>query len=426
MDVCMGNFSLPHVCIVMETSAFQVCLGMNFIRQNANTILGLIFTPSRLIVKNPETDELCLVSLSEKTGQKEGGNGLPPAQPCLRISRTEAYNLLPSLREQVLIDLGNLRPTVDLYADPKNHTEPVYCTPLNSCYAYNWHDFQLCWANPPWSHLVRMVTKAVLDRAQVVVICSDWGQTGEAAAWRPFMDRMTKVRVPIPDVPLYLPDGATSPLPAPRWGSIASLIDGNDCDISLDELNPQVVKFRHRVNHGLTRSDLLKRYGHDTPATTPKDESAGTEIHPPTESDEEHDTGVRDPEADKVDIQWEEVSEEPAEVQWAEVSEERYLADLNIAQPLKYDPFPSIRKDYSHRIEDLLNEVDLEDSVPGGVQNFTMSCLALHAMQEYGVTMQVEEDKARIAHPRGWPVSKDNLRSLKEDIELRIFQISEE
>ena len=55
-----------------------------------------------------------------------------------------------------------------------------------------------------------------------------------------------------------------------------------------------------------------------------------------------------------------------------------------------------------------------------------MSCLALHAMQQYGVTMQVEEDKARIANPRGWPVSKHDLRSLKEDIELRIFQISEE
>ena len=58
VDVCMGNFNVPHVCIVMEISAFQVCLGMNFIRQNAKKILGLIFTPSRLIVKNPETDEL--------------------------------------------------------------------------------------------------------------------------------------------------------------------------------------------------------------------------------------------------------------------------------------------------------------------------------------------------------------------------------
>ena len=55
-----------------------------------------------------------------------------------------------------------------------------------------------------------------------------------------------------------------------------------------------------------------------------------------------------------------------------------------------------------------------------------MLCLALHAMQEYGVTMQVEEGKARIANPRGWPVSKDNLRSFKEDIELRILQIPQE
>ena len=37
------------------------------------------------------------------------------------------------------------------------------------------------------------------------------------------------------------------------------------------------------------------------------------------------------------------------------------------------------------------------------------------------MTMQIDEDKASIAKPRGWPVSKEDLRSLKEDI----FQISE-
>ena len=187
-----------------------------------------------------------------------------------------------------------------------------------------------------------------------------------------------------------------------------------------------MVKFLHRVNRGLTRSDLPKRYGHDTPATTPKDESEVPEFHPPTESDEEQDRCVRDAEVDKVEIQWEQVSEEPAEVRRDDICEDCYLAVFNIAQPLKYDPFPSIHEDYPHRIEDLLNKVHLEDSVMGGVQNFTMSCLALHAMQEYGVTMQVEEDKAGIANPRAWPVSKDDLRSLKEDIELRVFEISVE
>ena len=135
VDVCMGNLALPHVCIARQSSALQVCLGMNFIRQTAKTILGLIFTPSRHIVKNSETDELSLVSLSETSCQNGGGNRLPPAQASLTISRREAYSLLPSLREQGLIDLGDLRPTVDLQAKPRNHTEPLYCTPLNSCYA---------------------------------------------------------------------------------------------------------------------------------------------------------------------------------------------------------------------------------------------------------------------------------------------------
>ena len=90
MDVCMDNFTLPHVRIVVDTWAFQVRLAMNFIRQNAKTILGLIFTPSRLIVENPETDELSLVSLSEKACQNEGKNRLPPAQASSRISRREA------------------------------------------------------------------------------------------------------------------------------------------------------------------------------------------------------------------------------------------------------------------------------------------------------------------------------------------------
>ena len=112
-------------------------------------------------------------------------------------------------------------------------------------------------------------------------------------------------------------------------------------------------------------------------------------------------------------------------MKWDEVSEDGYLTDVNLAQPLKYDPFASIHEDYLDRIEDSLSEIDLEDSVMGGVQNFTLSCLALRAMQEYGVTMQIKEDKTRIAHPGGWPVSKEDLRSLEEDIELRIIQISE-
>ena len=110
-----------------------------------------------------------------------------------------------------------------------------------------------------------MLTKAVLDRAVVVVITPDWGQTGEAAKWRPLLDRLTQIRVPLRDVPLYVPDGAKTPLPAPRWGSIASYIDASDGSIPLNDLDSHICKWLHRLNRRQSLSDLEKREGVDAP-----------------------------------------------------------------------------------------------------------------------------------------------------------------
>ena len=63
-----------------------------------------------------------------------------------------------------------------------------------------------------------MLTKAVLEFDKVVVISPGWGLTGEAAEWRPLLDRVTKIRVRLTDVPFYVPHGAKNPLPAPPYG----------------------------------------------------------------------------------------------------------------------------------------------------------------------------------------------------------------
>ena len=60
----------------------------------------------------------------------------------------------------------------------RNNTEALYCTPLNFSYGYHWSWLGFCWANPPWSHILKMLTKAVLDRAKVDVIIADLGQPG--------------------------------------------------------------------------------------------------------------------------------------------------------------------------------------------------------------------------------------------------------
>ena len=295
IHVNMNDGGMKHDCIVMDTTAFKVCLGMNFIRENAGSISGLVFNLARLIFKSPHDGALSLVSME---GEAYSGQHM-------RLVKKEACSLVPELREEVLRDLGGPQPQVDLYANPKNHTETLYCTPLNSCYGYNWATLGLCWANPPWSHLKKMVTKCVLDGAKMLVITPDRGVVGEAREWRPLLDELTVARVPLPAVLLYVSDGAKHPLPAPRWGSIASLLDGGSCTIPFSDLDPQVVKFLHRVNRGLAVDDLRKRYAAGTPdlgeAMKPLRRS---EVDDDEKNDMQQVAAVEE-EPEKVEVQWE-------------------------------------------------------------------------------------------------------------------------
>ena len=133
----------------------------------------------------------------------------------------------------------------------------MYCTPLNSCYGYDWSRLRLCWVNPPWSCILKMPTKAVLDRATVVVITPDCGQTGEAARWRPLFDRLTKIAVPPPDVPLDVPDGAKTPLPAPRLG-LYCVLDACDESIPLSDLDSHICVMGSRGNQDRAAGALLR------------------------------------------------------------------------------------------------------------------------------------------------------------------------
>ena len=92
------------------------------------------------------------------------------------------------------------------------------------------------WANPPFSKLLQVVTKIVLDDARVVLCTPDWG----TADWRELLDKVTVQRVILPDVGLYIctKDGEKKPLP--RWRSIVSLTEGSR--VILEELDPVVLQ----------------------------------------------------------------------------------------------------------------------------------------------------------------------------------------
>ena len=176
----LGTFKLPHECLCLNTTAFDVCIGMSFVRQNPGAIIGCLFNPAKLSVKKGE--EINLVSLKRRV------KGLPETPKVqLRMKNKESYRLVSKIREDALLEL-RCDPEVDLYANTVNAVEGLYCTMKNSCYHYSWGLMGTLWANPPWSHLYKCLGKVVLDRAKVVLVTPDWGPVGESRGWRRLLD----------------------------------------------------------------------------------------------------------------------------------------------------------------------------------------------------------------------------------------------
>ena len=63
----------------------------------------------------------------------------------------------------------------------------------------------LCYANPPFSQLAKVITKIALEGARVVLCTPDWATTGEHAYWRRLLNRMTVGRTELPNGPIYVP-----------------------------------------------------------------------------------------------------------------------------------------------------------------------------------------------------------------------------
>ena len=51
VQVDLGTFKLPHKCVCLNTTAFDVCIGMYYVRHSPSVIIGSLFNPAKLLVK---------------------------------------------------------------------------------------------------------------------------------------------------------------------------------------------------------------------------------------------------------------------------------------------------------------------------------------------------------------------------------------
>ena len=187
MTICFGDETVTQHCRVLDTDAFDIDIGTDFLRRNPQVIMLSLQRPYSLHCDFGSG--LFSVPL-ELSRRKESG---------LRYAakttyRTENYQLACHVLENGLaalqVTLDEIQ--VELFASQQQHIMQLYCSKqLGNAFRFVWKAMALAYANPPFSLLVKVLTKIAYEGERLVICTPDWGCSGEHAFWRRMLDQMT-------------------------------------------------------------------------------------------------------------------------------------------------------------------------------------------------------------------------------------------
>ena len=255
MTICLGDETVTQHCRVLDTDAFDIVIGTDFLRRNPQVKMLSLQRPYSLHCDFGSG--LFSVPL-ELSGRKESG---------LRYAaktnyRTENYQLARHVLENGLaalqVNLDEIQ--VELFASQQQHIMQLYCSKqMNNSFRFFSKAMGLAYANPPFSLLAKVLTKIAYEGGRVVMCTPDWGCSGEHAYWRRMLDRMTVGRVQLPDGPIYVPQHSDTAMQAPERASFLSMVDGSLNPVPLCDLDHVLLKEVMAENCGLTLYDLKNR-----------------------------------------------------------------------------------------------------------------------------------------------------------------------
>ena len=161
--VQVGKYQFQNPFQVIDTSSFEVVLGMGFLSQCD----GILMKPYPTLVI--EGEEIRLEAMRPRLLQLH-----------VQHVRHESYRLVDHLREQRLRCLLGMekRPRVDLFSSTRNATETVHISRQMDSWTWNWKSLYeegsfLC-ANPPFSKMGRVVAKSAMEPLRIVLLRPDW------------------------------------------------------------------------------------------------------------------------------------------------------------------------------------------------------------------------------------------------------------
>ena len=252
VNICLGDETVTRHCRVLDTDAFDIVIGTDFLRRNPQ---GKMLTLQRPYSVHCNFGSGLYPVPLELSRRKDSG-----LRYAAKTSyRTENYQLARRVLENGLaalqVTLDEIQ--VELCASQQQHIMQLYCSKhLNNAFRFFWKAMGLTYANPPSSLLVKVLTKMAYEGGRVVMCTQDWGCSAEHAYWRRMLDRMTVGRVQLPDGPIYVPEDSDTAMQAPEWASFLSIVDGCLNPVHLCDLDHVLLNEVMATNGGLTLSDL--------------------------------------------------------------------------------------------------------------------------------------------------------------------------
>ena len=162
VTVCLGDEQVTQHCKVLDTDAFDIVIGTDFLRRNPQVKLLSLQRPYAL---HCDFGSGLLSVPLELSGRKESG-----LRYVNRSYRTENYPLVRPVLINGLaalqVDLNEVE--VGLFASTEQHMMQLYCSwYLSNAYPFYWRSMGLCYANPQFSQLAKVLTKMALEEARV-------------------------------------------------------------------------------------------------------------------------------------------------------------------------------------------------------------------------------------------------------------------
>ena len=175
--ICLGDKTVTEHCRVLDTDAFDIVIGTDFLRRNPQVKILSLQRPYSL---HCEFDSGLFSVPLELSGRKESGLRYAAKTKC----RTENYQLARHVLENGLaalqVTLEEIQ--VELFASQQQYIMQLYCSKhLNNALCFFWKATGLAYANPPFSLLAKVLTKVAYEGGRVVMCTPDWGRSGEHA-----------------------------------------------------------------------------------------------------------------------------------------------------------------------------------------------------------------------------------------------------